>query len=108
AEAEFAAHAHDELIKLAVQPNEEEALAARRQTMMQGEKVSADIRDARDHLAGEGGILPLLLSLSRRLQRRLPQAPGLVEPSIKALDEAIDAVERAAREVEDALEASAF
>jgi DNA repair protein RecN (Recombination protein N) len=108
AEAEFAAHAHDELVKLAVQPNEEEALAARRQTMMQGEKVSADIRDARDHLAGEGAILPLLLSLSRRLQRRLPQAPGLIEPSVKALDEAIDAVERAAREVEDALEASAF
>jgi DNA repair protein RecN (Recombination protein N) len=108
AEAEFAAHAHDELAKLAVQPNEEETLAARRQTMMQGEKVSADIRDARDHLTGEGAILPLLLSLSRRLERRLPQAPGLMEPSVKALGEAIDAVERATREVEDALEAGAF
>jgi DNA repair protein RecN (Recombination protein N) len=93
---------------LAVQPNEEEALAARRQAMMQGEKVAADIRDARDHLTGEAAILPLLLSLSRRLQRRLPQAPGLLEPSLKALDEAIDALERATREVEDALEASAF
>jgi DNA repair protein RecN (Recombination protein N) len=108
AEAEFAAHARDELAKLAVQPNEEETLAARRQTMMQGEKVSADIRDARDHLTGEGAVLTLLLSLSRRLQRRIAQAPGLIEPSVKALDEAIDAVERAAREVEDALEASAF
>jgi DNA repair protein RecN (Recombination protein N) len=108
AEAEFAAHAHDELAKLAVKPNEEETLAARRQTMMQGEKVSADIRDARDHLTGEGAVLPLLLSLSRRLQRRLPQAPGLIEPSLRALDEAIDAVERAAREVEGALEAGAF
>ena len=108
AEAEFAAHAHDELSKLAVQPNEEETLAARRQAMMQGEKVAADIRDARDHLTGEAAILPLLLSLSRRLQRRLPQAPALLEPSVKALDEAIDAIERATREVEDALEASAF
>ena len=45
--------------------------------MMQGEKVAADIRDARDHLTGEAAILPLMLSLSRRLQRRLPQAPGL-------------------------------
>ena len=32
--------------------------------MMQGEKVAADIRDARDHLTGEAAILPLLLSLS--------------------------------------------
>jgi DNA repair protein RecN (Recombination protein N) len=67
---------------------------------MQGEKVAADIRDARDHLTGETAILPLLLSLSRRLQRRLPQAPALLEPSVKALDEAIDAIERATREVE--------
>jgi DNA repair protein RecN (Recombination protein N) len=107
-EAEFAAHAHEELSKLDVQPNEEETLAARRQSMMQGEKVAADIRDARDHLTGDTAILPLLLSLSRRLQRRLPQAPTLLEPSVKALDEAIDAIERATREVEDALEASAF
>ena len=107
AESEFAAHAHDELAKLAVQPNEEETLAARRQTMMQGEKVSADIRDARDHLTGEGAVLALLLSLSRRLQRRMPHAPELIEPSVKALDEAIDAVERATAEIESALAASA-
>jgi DNA repair protein RecN (Recombination protein N) len=108
AEADFAAHAHDELVRLAVQPNEEEALAARRQTMMQGEKVAADIRDARDHLTGEAAILPLLHSVSRRLQRRLPQAPGLIEPSVKALDEAIEALEGATRAVEDAIEACAF
>jgi DNA repair protein RecN (Recombination protein N) len=108
AEAEFAAHAHEELTRLAVQPNEEETLAQRRQAMMQGEKVAADIRDARDQLTGETAILPILLSLSRRLQRRLPQAPALLEPSVKALDEAIDAVERATREIEDALERSAF
>jgi DNA repair protein RecN (Recombination protein N) len=107
AEAEFAAHARDELAKLAVQADEEETLAARRQTMMQGEKVSADIRDARDHLTGEGAVLALLLSLSRRLQRRLPQAPELIEPSVKALDEAIDAVERATAEIENALAAGA-
>jgi DNA repair protein RecN (Recombination protein N) len=108
AEADFAAHAHEELTRLAVQPNEEAALAARRQTMMQGEKVAADIRDARDHLTGDAAILPLLHSVSRRLQRRLPQAPGLIEPSVKALDEAIDALERANRVVQDALDASAF
>jgi DNA repair protein RecN (Recombination protein N) len=108
AEADFAAHAHEELTRLAVQPNEEAALAARRQAMMQGEKVAADIRDAHDHLTGEGAVLALLHSVSRRLQRRLPQAPALIEPSVKALDEALDALERANRTVEDAIEASAF
>src|SRR5271165_6952605 len=108
AEADFANHAHEELSRLAVQPNEEEALAARRQTMMQGEKVAAEIRDARDHLTGDSAILPLLHSVSRRLQRRLPQAPGLIEPSVKALDEAIEALEDATRAVEEAVEACAF
>jgi DNA repair protein RecN (Recombination protein N) len=108
AEADYAAHAHDELTRLAVQPNEEATLAARRQAMMQGEKVVADIRDARDHLNSEAGILPLLHSVSRRLERRLPQAPELIEPSVKALDEAIEALERANRAVEEAIDASAF
>ncbi len=108
AEAEFARHAHEELSRLAVQPGEEEALAARRQAMMQGEKVAADIREARDHLTGDAAILPVLLSVSRRLQRRMPQAPALIEPSVKALDEAIEALEGATRAVEVALEACEF
>ncbi|HME86642.1 MAG TPA: DNA repair protein RecN [Roseiarcus sp.] len=108
AEAEFARHAHEELSRLAVQPGEEEALAARRQAMMQGEKVAADIREARDHLTGDAAILPVLLSVSRRLQRRMPQAPALIEPSVKALDEAIEALEGAIRAVEVALDACEF
>ena len=106
AEGEFARHAWDELVRLSVQPDEEEALAARRQAMMQGEKVAADIREAREHLAGEASVLPVLLSVSRRLQRRMPQAPGLIEPSVKALDAAIEALDAAARAVEAAIEAS--
>ena len=75
---------------------------------MQGEKVEADIREARDHLTGDAAILPALLSVSRRLQRRMPQAPALIEPSVKALDEAIEALEGATRAVEVALEACEF
>ena len=75
---------------------------------MQGEKVAADIREARDHLSGDAAILPMLLSVSRRLQRRMAQAPALIEPSVKALDEAIEALEGATQAVEDALEACAF
>jgi DNA repair protein RecN (Recombination protein N) len=108
AEADFARHAHDELTTLDVHPGEEDDLAARRQAMMQGEKVATDIRDARDHLTGDAAVLPMLLSVSRRLQRRAPQAPALIEPSVKALEEAIEALEGATRAVEDALEACAF
>ena len=105
AEADFTRHAHEELSKLAVQPGEEEALADRRQAMMQNEKVSADIREAHEHLSGDAAVMPVLLSVSRRLQRRMSQAPDLIEPSVKALEEAIEAVESATRAVEEAIEA---
>jgi DNA repair protein RecN (Recombination protein N) len=107
ADADFAHHASDELSRLDVQPGEEETLAARRQAMMQGEKVAADIREARDRLSGESAVLPALVSIARRLQRRASQAPSLLEASVKALDEAMEAVELAARAVEQALDASA-
>ena len=108
ADADFARHAHEELSGLHVQPGEEEALAARRQEMMQGEKVATDIREARDHLTGEAALLPALLSVSRRLERRMPQAQALIEPSVKALNEAIETLEGASRAIEQALEACEF
>ena len=107
-DADFARHAHGELSRLEVKPGEEEALATRRQAMMQGEKVAADIREARDHLSGEDAVMPALLAVSRRLQRRAAQAPALLEPSVKALDEAIEAIEGASRALDQALGACAF
>jgi DNA repair protein RecN (Recombination protein N) len=108
AAADFARHAAEELTRLAVQPGEEAALAERRQGMMQGEKVAADIRDAHESLSGDAAILPALSAISRRLQRRLPQAPQLIEPSVQALDEAMEALEVATRSVEAALQACDF
>ena len=106
--ADFARHAHEELTRLAVQPGEEDALAERRQRMMQGEKVAGDIRDAHQSLSGDAAILPMLSAISRRLQRRLPQAPELIEPSVKALDEAMEAIEAATQSVEAALASCDF
>jgi DNA repair protein RecN (Recombination protein N) len=107
-EADYARHASEELTRLAVEPGEEERLAARRQAMMQSEKVAADIRDALGALSGDSAILPILASIARRLQRRAAQAPELIEPSVKALDEAMEAVELASQSVEAAMHASAF
>ena len=108
AAADYARHAHEELTALDAQPGEEEALADRRQRMMQGEKVAADIREAHENLSGDSAILPVLSAISRRLQRRLPQAPGLIEPSVQALDEAMQALEIATQTVESALAACDF
>jgi len=108
AAADYARHAHEELTALDAQPGEEEELADRRQRMMQGEKVAADIREAHENLSGDSAILPVLSAISRRLQRRLPQAPGLIEPSVQALDEAMQALEIATQTVESALAACDF
>ncbi len=107
-EADFARHASEELKKIAVEPGEEALLAAKRQAMMQGEKVAGDIRDAHRSLTGESSVLPQLVSIARRLQRRAAQAPELLDPSIKALDEAMEALETAAQVVEAALGACDF
>ena len=107
-EADFARHASEELARLAVEPGEEDRLAAARQGMMQAEKVTADIRDALHSLSGESAALPLVASVSRRLQRRAAQAPDLIEPSVKALDDAMNALELASQSIEAALRACAF
>jgi DNA repair protein RecN (Recombination protein N) len=108
AEADFAAHAHQELTKLAVMPGEEEALAEQRALMMQAEKVSADIREAYEGLSGEASPMPTLVAAARRLERRLSQAPPLIEPCVKALDNALDALDLATTAIEAALRAADF
>jgi DNA repair protein RecN (Recombination protein N) len=108
AEADFAVHARDELEKMAVKPGEEATLAERRTLMMQAEKVSADIREVHESMSGEGSAGPLLAAAARRLERRLSQAPGLIEPCVKALDDALEALDTAASAIEAALRAVDF
>ena len=108
AEAEFVSHAHQELAKLAVKPGEEEALAERRSQMMQAEKVSADIREAHESLSGEASATPILAAAARRLERRLSQAPALVEPCVKALGDVLEALDAANDVLEAALRAADF
>ena len=108
AEAEFASHAQKELTKLAVKPDEEETLAERRSSMMQAEKVSADIREAHQSLSGEASATLHLAAVARRLERRLSQAPALIEPCVKALGEVLEALDAATDTVEAALRAAEF
>jgi len=102
-EADWLRHAVDELTKLAPQAGEETALADKRASMMQAEKVAADLRDAHDAVAGTASPVPALGAAIRRLERRAAQAPNLIAPAVKALDEALSAIEEARGRLEQAL-----
>ena len=102
-EADWLRHAVEELTKLAPQSGEESALAERRTGMMQAEKVATDLRDAHDAVAGNASPVPALAAAVRRLERRAAQAPGLIDPAVKALDAALTAIDDARVRLEQAL-----
>ena len=105
-EAEWLRHAVEELTRLAPEPSEETALADRRAAMMAAEKVAGDLRDAHEAVAGAQSPVPALSAAVRRLERRAAQAPALMEPSAKALDAALSALEDARAHLEEALRAA--
>ncbi|MGA6979429.1 MAG: DNA repair protein RecN [Pseudolabrys sp.] len=107
-ESDWLRHAVAELNKLAPQAGEETALADRRTAMMQAEKVAEDLRSAHDVIAGTESSVPALSGVIRRLERRATQAPGLVEPAVKALDAALTALEETRGHLESALRIADF
>jgi len=108
AEADFLRHAHEELSDLAPEPGEEEALADKRQTMMQAEKISGDLDEVHQAVAGANSPVPALAAAIRRLERRAGQLPAFVEPAVKALDAALVQLEEARDHIERAIETAAF
>jgi DNA repair protein RecN (Recombination protein N) len=107
-ESDWLRHAVEELNKLSPQPGEETTLAERRAIMMQSEKVSEDLREAFDVIAGTDSAVPALSGTIRRLERRVAQAPQLVEPAVKSLDVALHALEETRAHLEAALRAADF
>lgn len=107
-EADYLRHASDELKVLAPKEGEETQLAGRRTTMMQGEKVAADLRDAQEAVSGHHAPINSLSTAVRRLERRASTAPGLIEPAVKAIDAAINALEEADQHLTAALNATDF
>jgi DNA repair protein RecN (Recombination protein N) len=107
-DADYLRHAADELRALRPEPGEESALAERRTTMMQGEKISADLREAQDAVSGPHAPATALAAAARRLERRAGHAPALVEPAIRAIDVAINALAEADQHLSAALTAADF
>src|SRR5258705_181019 len=77
-EADYLRHAADELKALKPKDGEETALAGRRTTMMQGEKIASDLREAQEAVSGCHSPVPALAAAVRRLGRRADNSPTLV------------------------------
>ncbi|MBN8972699.1 MAG: DNA repair protein RecN [Rhizobiales bacterium] len=107
-EADYLRHASGELKKLAPQDGEETTLAERRTVMMQGEKIAGDLRDAQEAVSGNNSPIAALAAAVRRLERRAGSSPTLVEPAVKAIDIAINALEEADQHLNVALAAADF
>jgi DNA repair protein RecN (Recombination protein N) len=107
-EADFLRHAADELQKLHPKDGEETALAERRTAMMQGEKIAGDLREAQEVVGGNHSPVAALSAAVRRLERRAGSSPTLVEPAVKAIDAAINALEEADQHLTAALIAADF
>jgi DNA repair protein RecN (Recombination protein N) len=107
-EADYLRHAADELKALRPKDGEETVLAERRTTMMQGEKIASDLREAQEAVGGNHSPVPALAAAVRRLERRAANSPALVEPAVKAIDIAINALEEADQHLSAALVAADF
>jgi DNA repair protein RecN (Recombination protein N) len=107
-EAEWLRHAVEELSGLAPQAGEETSLAERRAAMMQAEKVAEDLRATFDSVSGPQSPVPPLATAVRRLERRVAQAPALIEPAVKAIDAALTALDEARQHLEQVLRVAEY
>jgi DNA repair protein RecN (Recombination protein N) len=107
-EAEWLRHAVDELRRLGPEAGEESALAGRRTTMMQAEKVGEDLRTTLDSVSGPQSAVPPLAAAMRRLERRAAQAQALIDPAVKAIDAALGALDEARLHLEHALRVAEY
>lgn len=107
-EADYIRASVEELEKLAPVDGEEDELAEHRARMMKSERIAGDISEASDYLNGQGSPVPHIASLVRRLERKAAEAPGLLEETVQALDDALNHLSDAQNQVEQALRRTEF
>lgn len=117
ANADYLAHALEELQSLSPEPGEEDTLSARRQLMMNAEKIAAELNEAMDALQGEGTAGARLASALRRIERQAQTAGSATaladdaSPFVAvadALERVLGETEAARQRIEEALAATAF
>lgn len=97
---DYARHVVDELAELAPETGEEEALAEKRQRLMQLEKAHDEIRDADEILGGPNAPASALSGLMRRMMRKADSGMGVFQPLIEALDHTLNALDQTSEAVE--------
>ena len=108
ANADYVTHALEELRALNPEPGEEEALAERRQLMMNAEKIAEELNEALDALAGEGTAGARLASALRRIERQAISGGALLTGVAEALERVLAETNTARDKIEEALAATAF
>jgi DNA repair protein RecN (Recombination protein N) len=106
--ADFLSHALDELKVLDPKTNEEETLAQRRQLMMHAEKISGDLEEARDALAGDGTAHARIGAALRKLERQAPETANAMRPVAEALERVLTETNDARERVEQAIADTQF
>lgn len=107
-ESDYLHAALEELEALAPEPGEEAELAERRQFLMRAEKIAGDLNDAYALVGGERSPVPELVGLSRRLERKSADAPGLLDGPLVALNAALDHLEEVRLGLQEAIRSCDF
>jgi DNA repair protein RecN (Recombination protein N) len=108
ANADYLCHALEELRQLDPEQGEEEALAARRQLMMNAEKIAAELNEALDALQGEGTSGARLAASLRRIERQAAAAGPVLSLVAEALGRVLAETDTARGRMEEALALTAF
>lgn len=107
-EREYLTHALEELDRLDPEEGEEAHLAERRHIMMQAEKLIEELSEASEAVSGSNSSVPLLSAALRRLERRAPDLPELLDPVVAALTGTLASLEESRAAVDRAAEAASF
>ncbi|MEM7566164.1 MAG: DNA repair protein RecN [Pseudomonadota bacterium] len=107
-EADYVRHVVEELDELAPEEGEEERLATERQTMMQGEKVAADLNEIQELFVGTSSPTSLVVSLMRRVERKGAEPGSILSPLAEALARAADSLGEVENEVDAAMRAADY
>ncbi len=95
ADEDFLRHSLEELKSLAPQMGEEVSLSQERTVLMNCEKISHDLNEARGLLAGDSGMQVSLNACLRRLEKAIPYAGGALDDTTQALGRALVEVDEA-------------
>jgi DNA repair protein RecN (Recombination protein N) len=108
ANADYISHALEELRALAPQDGEEEALAARRQFMMNAEKIAGELAEALDALQGEGTNGARLAAALRRIERQVAVTGPPLGQVAEALERVMTETDTARAKIEEAMALTAY